>query len=68
MPEQMAKELDDARRVEVVFAEAEVGAHALARRRDAESRQRRDAVVPVAVADDGRLALRPPSPAARRNE
>ena len=54
--------------LEVILLEPDVQPHAASARRDAERRQRRDAIVFVAVADDGRLSPQSPCPTACGDE
>lgn len=66
--QESAKKVGHVKSLEIILLKANVQTHVLALRRNAERRQRRDLVVLIAVANDGRLALKSPCSTPRRNE
>jgi hypothetical protein len=68
MPQQRPQEVGDIEGLEVTQLEADVHPHVLALGGYGEGGQRRDAVMPITVRDNGRLPLGSPRPAAGWDE
>jgi len=66
--QESAKKVGHVKGLEIILLKANVQTHVLALHRNAERRQRRDFVVLIAVANDGRLALTSPGATPRGNE
>ena len=66
--QQLTQELGHVESLEIVLLKTQVKAHVFANRRYGERRQRRDAIMTIAVSNDGRATLRTPGSTTRGNE